>query len=93
MAVSGNSNVRSRFLRKMFVVSSLNSLSGLIRVHAVAYWLRHYATSRKISGSTPEEMNDFFSSYLILTAALDPGFNSACNRNEYQRQKKNVSGE
>jgi hypothetical protein len=34
-----------------------------------------------------------FSMYLILTAALDPGVYSASNRNEYQKQKINVSGE
>jgi hypothetical protein len=28
--------------------------------HAVAYWLRHYATSRKVAGSRPDEMNFFF---------------------------------
>jgi hypothetical protein len=30
---------------------------------------------------------------LILRAALDPGIYSACNRNAYQKQKNNVSGE
>jgi hypothetical protein len=34
-----------------------------------------------------------FSIYLILEAALGPGFHSASNRNEYQKQKNNVSGE
>jgi hypothetical protein len=34
-----------------------------------------------------------FSLYLILPAALIPGVYSASNRNEYQKQKKNVSGE
>jgi hypothetical protein len=37
-------------------------------------------------------VNEFFSSYLILPAALGPGVHSASNRNEYQ-EKKNVSGE
>jgi hypothetical protein len=31
--------------------------------------------------------------YLIHPAALGPGVYSASNRNEYQKQKKNVSGE
>jgi hypothetical protein len=35
----------------------------------------------------------FFSIYLILAAALGPGVCSASNRNEYQKQKNNVSGE
>jgi hypothetical protein len=61
--------------------------------HAVE-WLGHYATSRKIAGSRPDEVNAFFSIYLILLAALGPGVYSASNRNEYQKQKNNnVSGE
>jgi hypothetical protein len=42
----------------------------------------------------PDEMNDFFSfSIFLLPAALDPGVHSASNRNEYQKQRNNVSGE
>jgi hypothetical protein len=36
---------------------------------------------------------DFLSIYLILPAALGPGVYSASNRNEYQKQESNVSGE
>jgi hypothetical protein len=46
-----------------------------------------YATSRKVAGSRPVEVNEFFSVYLILPAALGPGVYSASNRNEYQQQK------
>jgi hypothetical protein len=60
--------------------------------HFVAYWLRHYATSRKIAGSRPDEVH-FFSIYLIFPAALGPGVYSASNRNDYQKQKNKVSGE
>jgi hypothetical protein len=35
----------------------------------------------------------FFSIYLILPATLGPRVHSASNRNEYQKQKNNVSGE
>jgi hypothetical protein len=28
--------------------------------HAIPYWLRHYATRRKVKGSRPEEVNEFF---------------------------------
>jgi hypothetical protein len=35
----------------------------------------------------------FLSIYLIRPAALGPGVCSATNRNEYQKQKNNVSGE
>jgi hypothetical protein len=39
------------------------------------------------------KMNVLFSIYLILPAALGPGVHSTSNRNEYQKQKNNVSGE
>jgi hypothetical protein len=38
-------------------------------------------------------MKGFSSIYLILLADLGPGVYSASNRNEYQKQKSNVSGE
>jgi hypothetical protein len=41
----------------------------------------------------PEGIISFFSSYLILPAALGPGVHSASNRNEYRKIKKHVSGE
>jgi hypothetical protein len=41
----------------------------------------------------PDEVNKFFSIYLILQAALGPEVYSASNRNEYQKQKKKVSWE
>jgi hypothetical protein len=28
--------------------------------HAIAYWLRHYATNRKVAGLRPDEVNEFF---------------------------------
>jgi hypothetical protein len=34
-----------------------------------------------------------FSIYLILPAALGPGIHSSSNRNEYQKQTNNLSGE
>jgi hypothetical protein len=37
----------------------------------VVTWLRHYATVRKVTGSSPDEV-DFFSVYLILSAAVYP---------------------
>jgi hypothetical protein len=50
-------------------------------------WLRRYATSRKVAGSRPNEMNEFSSIYLILLAAVGPEVFSASNRNECQKQK------
>jgi hypothetical protein len=35
----------------------------------------------------------FFLIYLNLPAALGPGIHSTSNRNEYHKQKSNVSGE
>jgi hypothetical protein len=43
-------------------------------------------------GLRPDEVNEFFSMYLILPAALGPGIYSASNRNEYRKQKDNVPG-
>jgi hypothetical protein len=50
-------------------------------------WLRYYATSRKVAGSRPNEVVDFFLTYLIHPAALGPGVHLASNRKEYQKQK------
>jgi hypothetical protein len=49
--------------------------------------------SRKFAGSRHDAVNEFFSIYVILSAALRLGVYSASNRNEYQKQKNNVSGE
>jgi hypothetical protein len=45
------------------------------------------ATDRKVAGEL------IFSADLILPAALGPGVYSASNRNEYPKQKNNVSEE
>jgi hypothetical protein len=34
-------------------------------------WLRNYATSRKVTGSRTDEVNYFFSIYLIIPVSLD----------------------
>jgi hypothetical protein len=62
-------------------------------MHRLMSAVGHSVTSRKVSGSRPDEVNEFLSIYLILPAALDPGIDSASNRNEYQKQKNKVSGE
>jgi hypothetical protein len=45
--------------------------------------------SRKVAGSNPDEVIDFFffSVYLILPAALGSWVYSVYNRNEYQKKK------
>jgi hypothetical protein len=50
--------------------------------------LRSYATSWKVVGSSPDEVIEYFSIYLILPVELGPGVYSASNRNECQKQKK-----
>jgi hypothetical protein len=45
----------------------------------------------KVVCSRPDEVNEFFSIYLIHPAALGPGVYSASIRNEYQKQKNYVS--
>jgi hypothetical protein len=56
--------------------------------------LRHYATSWKVAGHIFESGrgHPIVSTYPVLPAALEPGVYSASNRNEYQKQKNNVSG-
>jgi hypothetical protein len=44
-------------------------------------------------GLRPDEENEFFSVYLIFPAALGSGVYSAFNRNDYQEETNNVSGE
>jgi hypothetical protein len=56
--------------------------------------LRQNVKSQKFAGSIPDEAIDlFFSIYLILPAAILPEGFSASNRNEYQKQTNNRSGE
>jgi hypothetical protein len=69
------------------------SLVFSLVLNAVAYWSRNYATSRKVADAKPDVMNDFLPIYLILPAALGPRVYSASNRNEYQKQKNNISVE
>jgi hypothetical protein len=52
-----------------------------------------YATSRKVASSSPDEVIEILSIYLIIPAELGPGVYSASNRNEYQKQKNDVSRE
>jgi hypothetical protein len=55
--------------------------------------LRHYAARRKVASSRSDKVNEYFLICLILPAGLGPGVYSASDKNEYQKQKNNVSGE
>jgi hypothetical protein len=55
--------------------------------HAVQQWLRYNDTSWKVVSSRPEEVNEYFSIY----PSLGPGVYSASNRNEYQKQRNNLT--
>jgi hypothetical protein len=50
-------------------------------------------TSLKIADSRPDEVNEHFSIYQILPAAIGLGIYPASNRSEYLEQKNNVSGD
>jgi hypothetical protein len=47
------------FKIKPFVISEFLFLFASPSGHAVAYWIRHYATSWKVSGLRPDEVNEF----------------------------------
>jgi hypothetical protein len=56
---------------------SPNQISGPVTpqyasFHGAYFFARHYATSRKVAGSIPDEVIGFFSIYLILPAAPWP---------------------
>jgi hypothetical protein len=53
---------------------------------------RHYAATRKIRVRFLVKSLDFPKG-LIVPPVLGPGVYSAPNRNEYQKQRNNVSGE
>ena len=51
---------------------------------AVAQWLRYCATNRKVAGSIPTGVSEFFIEIKSFRSHYDPGVDSASNRNEYQ---------
>jgi hypothetical protein len=80
------------YIYECMQVKPIHIFAMITNGHAVAQWLRLYATSRKVSGSRPDEVIDF-AIYLILPATPGPGVHSVSNRNWYQKHKNNVSGE
>jgi len=51
---------------------------------AVAQWLRCCATNRKVAGSIPAGVTEFFIDIKSFRSHYGPGVDSASNRNEYQ---------
>jgi hypothetical protein len=57
---------RISYISNKFIPQSLiyfdNNVDGhvLYQGHVVTYWLRHYATSRKVAGLRTNEVNEFF---------------------------------
>ena len=54
------------------------------RVTAVAQWLRCCATNRKVGGSIPAGVSEFFIDIKSFRSHYGPGVDSASNGNEYQ---------
>jgi hypothetical protein len=57
-------------------------LPWTVRKYSQIFWLRHYATSWMVAGSSPDEVIQFVSIYLIFPILLDPEVYSASNMNE-----------
>ena len=51
---------------------------------AAAQWLRRCTTNRKVAGSIPASVGEFFIDIKSFLSHYGPGVDSACNRNEYQ---------
>ena len=50
----------------------------------MAQWLRCCATNRKVAGSIPAGISQFFFAIKSFRSHFGPGVDSASNRNEYQ---------
>jgi len=58
--------------------------AGWGMVPAVAQWLRCCATNRKVTGSIPASVSEFFIDIKSFRTHYGPGVDSTSNRNEYQ---------
>jgi hypothetical protein len=79
----------------VFVYLVLLFLLPKIKGHALAYWLKRYATTREVLGLRPDEVNGFFFSILlILSAAPGPGsVTQLLTEISTRRRNNNVSGD
>jgi hypothetical protein len=76
------------------IVTSLHITSVLFYLRtrgSVVAW-RHYATSRKVAGSSPDGVDFFFQFTLSFQPHYGPGFDSASKRNENQESSWGVKG-
>ena len=65
---------------KLYFVTMLLEMWGT----AVAQWLRCCATNRKVAGSIPAGVSEYFIDIKYFRSPYGPGVDSASNRNEYQ---------
>jgi len=55
-----------------------------IYIHRVAQWLRCCTTNRKVAGSIPGGVREFFIDIKSFRSPYGPGIDSVSNRNDYQ---------
>jgi hypothetical protein len=70
-------------LRECKLVSYFHFFIWRLGGHAVAQWLRHCATNRKVTGTIPDGVTGIFH-WQSFRLYYGPGVDSASNRNEYQ---------
>jgi hypothetical protein len=73
------------FLPKVSWLSTIYTYQG----HSLAYWLKRYATIRKVAGLIPDKVIEFIEFTWSFQPHHGPGVYSASNRYEYE-EKKNV---
>jgi hypothetical protein len=71
----------TNYLARIFFRFMLLCIRSTLRYRS---WLRHYATSRKVTGSIPNEVIGSFDWPNPSSLHHGPGVDSASNRNEYQ---------
>ena len=76
-------NVRNAL--NLYTIDDRNYRLILIIIEtAVAQWVRCCATNRKVVGTIPAGVSEFFIDIKSFRMHYDPGVDSASNRNEYQ---------
>jgi hypothetical protein len=65
------------------VVAYIEALSRAFGGTRYRSWFRHYATSWKITASSPDDVTRFLNLPNISSRTYGPGVDSPSNRNEY----------